>query len=232
MRRRGSRLGAGVRSAPGSTRWPSGGPGGGPCSCRSTAGPAGREQGARPARGSPRPAGPARTRGVCHPPPAWPSSGGPPGHPGATARARPGKPACRRGCRHCAAAPGRPSTASGPGPWRSPGCRHREPGRSRSPRARRTTGTGPNAAGSPKGACRHPRGTTGSRPPATRRPPRRRPRSSRRGRSPPRTAAGAPAGPPAAVPVTAWPAAPSPPWPSLVLAPPAHLQIKGVATTS
>src|SRR5207248_6208193 len=118
--------------------------------------------------------------------------------------------------------------ASGPDAWRSPAPRTRRRGRSQSPHARRTTNNGPNAAGSPKAACRHIPGTTGSRPPPTRRPQHQRPRSQRPARSPPRTAAGAPAAPPAAVPATASPAVPLLPSPSLVVAPLTHLPIEAL----
>ena len=85
--------------------------------------------------------------------------------------------------------PRRPSTASGPAAGRSPGRHDRKRGRSRSPPAQRTTGNGPNAARTPQMvASRHPRGTTGSRPPATRQPRPQHPHSTAHARSPPRTA--------------------------------------------
>src|SRR5207247_9512367 len=132
----------------GSGRWPSfSGPGGALCSCRPTAGPAGPPRPCRRARGSRRPAGPAHTRAAAGSTPAWRSSAGRPGDPGATARSPPGRPACRRGFRRFAAAPGRPWTASGPDAWRSPARRTRRRGRSRAPHARRPANNGPNAAG-------------------------------------------------------------------------------------
>ena len=75
-------------------------------------------------------------------------------------------------------------------------------------------------------ASRQPRGTTGSRPPATRRPLPPRPRSTARARSPPRTAADPPAAPPAAGPATASAAARRSRRPPLLAVPSQHLQIE------
>ena len=75
--------------------------------------------------------------------------------------------------------------------------------RSRSLLVRQTTDSAPKARPNCLTACRHSRGTTSFRPPATRRPPPPLPHSTTRGQSPPRIAADAHAAPPADDPATA-----------------------------
>ena len=121
---RGSRAAAGGRSAPGSTRSPTCGPGGAACSDPSTAWSPVPAPRSRPAGEPDRTAAPARTRAAARRRRASRSSDAGPSAPPSTARPTRDTRASRREWPRCGAAPWRSSTAIARPAGRSPARRH------------------------------------------------------------------------------------------------------------
>src|SRR6266536_2364568 len=198
---RGSRRGAGWRSALGSTSSPSADRCGDHGDGRPSA-PQAPQPGCRRVWRSRRRDGPAHTSATRRSRPASKPSGGSLVARHATALSSRGTRSSGYASTRYGATPSRSSTATDRAGERS----HAPPpaGReeARSLPAQQTTDSAPTAGPTRSAASRHRRGTTGCQPLATRPPPRPPPRSTVQPRSPARTAADPPAAPPTAGPAT------------------------------